>query len=285
METTENNEVVEIDVEALLRSKSPKLLRIIPGFVISYLKRIIHQDEINKALHDFKDYYGLDFIDRILSVFGADIRVEGLENIKPGQRYIIASNHPLGGLDGMALMQAVGKVRCDILFPVNDLLLFLPNIRSLFIPINKHGSNSQNLKILDDSFASDSTILYFPAGLCSRKQRGGILDLEWKKTFLTKAKKFQRDIIPVHIDGRNSNFFYNLALIRKLLGIKANIEMLYLSDEMFKQKEKHICIRFGKPIPYTTFTKAHSDQEWSQKLKDHVYAIGKGEDNFDKILN
>ena len=153
-------------------------------------------------------------------------------------RYIIASNHPLGGLDGVALMQVMGRKRKDIVFPVNDILLYLPNLRELFIPINKHGSNNENVEIIQKTFESEKMILYFPAGLVSRKQKGGIMDLEWRKTFISKSKQYKRDIIPVHIDGRNSSFFYSLANLRKMLNIKANIEMLFLPDEMYKQKNK-----------------------------------------------
>ena len=214
-------------------------------------------------------------IDSLLEEFQTKILVKGLENVPATGRYIIASNHPIGGLDGLALMSVVGKIRKDIVFPVNDLLMNLPNIKELFIPINKHGSNAENVKIINDTFASDVMILYFPAGLVSRKQSGKIIDLEWKKTFLTKAKRFKRDIIPAFIDGRNSNFFYNLANLRKFLGMKANIEMLYLSDEIFKQKNKTINIVFGKPIPYSKFDKTNSDKKWAEIVKQETYSLAK----------
>jgi len=143
----------------------------------------------------------------------------------------------------------------------------------LFIPINKHGRNVDNIRIFDDTFASGVAILYFPAGMCSRKVKGKIVDPEWKKTFINRAKKFQRDVIPVYIRGRNSNFFYNLANWRVRLGIKANIEMLYLVDEMFKQKNKEILIRFGKPVPYQFFDKTKKDAEWAEYMKNHVYSL------------
>jgi 1-acyl-sn-glycerol-3-phosphate acyltransferase len=208
--------------------------------------------------------------------FGAIIKVTGMENLPETGRAIVASNHPLGGLDGVVLMHVVGRKRKDFLFPVNDLLLFLPPLKPLFIPINKHGSNQENLQILDDSFKSDKLILYFPAGLVSRKQNGKIEDLEWKKTFVSKAVKYKRDIIPTFIDGANSNFFYNLANLRKKLGLKANIEMLYLPDEMFKQFDKTIHITFGAPIPYETFDKRHNYMGWANLVKKYVYSMGQG---------
>jgi len=269
----QNSEGQLINVEKVIREKSPRLADKIPQFIYNYLKRIIHQDSLNDAIRRFDDQKGLDFVNSILGFMGVNITYEGLENIPAEGRYIIASNHPLGGLDGLALMKVVGLVRQDIVFPVNDLLMNVPNLIPLFIPVNKHGSNAQNLMLMNDTFASDKAILYFPAGLCSRKQNNKILDLEWKKTFITKARTFKRDIIPVHINGRNSEWFYNLANWRKRLGIKANIEMLYLVDEMYKQHNKNINITFGKPISWTIFDNRFPDLVWAQKVKQHVYSI------------
>lgn len=262
-----------IDIEKLFRSKSTRMADLMPGFIFHYLRRVIHEAEINKALYDNRDVFGLGFIRAILNMFGARVVSHGIDNIPSDGRYIIASNHPLGGLDGLALMDTVGKVRNDIVFPVNDLLLFLPNLRELFIPINKHGSNSENLRIIHDTLSSEKTILFFPAGLVSRKQGRIIRDLEWKKTVITFAVKYRRSIIPTYIDGRNSAFFYNLARLRKWLGIKSNIEMLYLPDEMFRQKNKTIDIIFGPPIDYKKFDKTATHAQWALKLKEHVYEL------------
>jgi len=278
----QKNESKLIDVEKVFYTKSPRVARKIPQFIYNYLKRVVHQEDLNEAIRRFNDQQGLDFVRSILAHMGVKITYQGIENIAVDGRYIIASNHPLGGLDGMALMKVVGEVREDIVFPVNDLLMNVPNLLPLFIPINKHGSNTQNMLIMNETFASDKTILYFPAGLCSRKQQGKILDLEWKKTFITKARTYKRDIIPVHIKGRNSDWFYNLANWRKRLGIKANIEMLYLVDEMYKQNNKNISITFGKPISWTTFDNRFPDIIWAKKVKQHVYTL---ESNISSIFD
>lgn len=264
-----------IDVQQVIQDKNPKLAAYVPAFLIRYLKRIIHQDTINAFINKSKHLYGLDFVDAIITEFNANVEVVGSENIPPNDRLIVASNHPLGGLDGIALMQAVGKVRKDILFPVNDILLLLDNLKPLFIPINKHGSNSENVRILNETFAGDALICYFPFGLVSRRKNGIIADLEWKKTFISKAKKFKRDIIPTHISGRNSNFFYRLSNFRKALGIKANIEMLYLTDEFYKQNGQTIRITFGKPVSYKVFDRSHADAVWAEKMRKFVYELGK----------
>lgn len=263
-----------IDIEDLIRSKKPGLLKVLPRFVIRYLKRIIHQDFINYMMNKHEEKIGLDFVDGVLEEFGVKISVVNPENIPYKGRYIFAANHPLGGMDALAMMKVIGKTRKDILFPANDLLQNITNLRPILIPVNKHGRNTENIQIIEETFQSEKMVLYFPAGLCSRKQKGKIIDLEWKTTFIKKAVKHQRDIIPVFINGKNSNFFYNLANFRKRIGIKANIEMLYLADEMYKQYGKEISITFGKPIPYSTFDKKFSMAEWAKQVKQHVYNLG-----------
>jgi 1-acyl-sn-glycerol-3-phosphate acyltransferase len=263
-----------IDIRKVIGNKNPRLLKILPFFIINYLKRILHEDEINAFICRHSDKFGLDFVKEIVFEFSKSVEVHGLENIPANERIIIASNHPLGGLDGVALMHVAGKVRKDILFPVNDILMNLQNIKNLFIPINKHGTNAQNLKIINDTFASDVSVLYFPAGLCSRKQNHGIIkDLEWKKTFISYAKKYKRNIVPTFIVGRNSDFFYNLANFRKRIGLKQNIEMLYLVNEFYKHKDKSLDIYLGKSISYKVFDKRMPDIEWAEKVREHVYKL------------
>ncbi|MCX6231615.1 MAG: 1-acyl-sn-glycerol-3-phosphate acyltransferase [Bacteroidetes bacterium] len=263
-----------IDLEKIIGGKNPGIIKFIPRFIMNYLKRIIHVDEVNAAIYANRDKLGIDFATAILQDFGANIIVKGLENINQNGRYILVSNHPLGGLDGLALISKIGTFRKDILFPVNDILMNLPQLIPIFIPINKHGRNNENVQIIDEAFSSDAMMLFFPAGLVSRKQKGGIIkDLEWKKTFISKAKRYKRDIIPVYIDGVNSDFFYNLANFRKRIGLKANIEMLYLVDEMYKQKSKTINIILGKPISYLIFDKKYTDQQWAEKMKQYVYSL------------
>lgn len=271
-----------LDVDSVLRKKGKKIYPYIPKFIIRYLKRIVHQDEMNEALRRLHHLDVHEFLKEILlNEFKVKIQAQNFENLPPEGRYIVAGNHPLGGLDGMALMHLIGKKRKDFKFLANDILMELPNVKELFVPINKHGRNSQEaVRMLDDLFSSEEAVLIFPAGLVSRKQKLGIYDLEWKKTFISKAVRYQRDIIPVHINGENSQFFYRLANWRKRLKIKANIEMLYLPDEMFRQKNKNITITFGEPVSYTTFTNALTHLQWAQRLKEHVYGLPQGQMKF-----
>ncbi|MES2395537.1 MAG: 1-acyl-sn-glycerol-3-phosphate acyltransferase [Bacteroidota bacterium] len=278
---TQNNQIQKIDLEEVIRTKNPRLLKLLPSFMLSYIKRIIHQDEFNDFLQRTKDLYDHDFVSATLNNFQIHVISEGTENIPEKGGCIVVCNHPLGGIDGIAVMKEVGNKRNDIKAMVNDILMNLKNLSSLLIPVNKHAKNAvENIKRIDNAYASDECIIVFPAGLVSRRQKGEIKDLEWKKSFITKAIKYKRNIIPVHIEARNSNFFYNLAALRKTIGIKANIEMFYLVDEVFRQKGKFIKLTIGKPIPYTTFTKMHSDLCWAAKVKEHVYDLGNSKKNY-----
>lgn len=266
-------ETLQIDIEKIISQKVPKLARKLPHFIFNYLKKILHQDDINGLLIRANGITGLPFVTETMKEFNTTVIANGLEHINNDKKLIIAANHPIGGLDGIALIDTVGKIRPDVITPVNDFLLFIPNLRPLFIPVNKLGSNADNIKIFNETFESDRTICYYPFGLCSRKVKGKILDLEWKKTFITKAKTYHRDIVPTHISGRNSNFFYNLSNIRKKLGIKANIEMLFLVNEFYKQKNQTLTITFGKPIPWQTFDKRYTDSEWAMRLRNFSYNL------------
>lgn len=270
-----------IDVEKAIASKNPTLLKFLPEFLLRYITRTIHQDDLNEANFRYKDCHGLDLVDAAMEEFGAKVKIIGGENIPLHGGVILAANHPLGGLDGVAFMYAVGKYRRDIRFFVNDLLLQIKNFAPLFIPVNKHGRNtSEYFQKFEEVYASDKCLIIFPAGLVSRRQKPGVIeDLVWKKSFITKAIQHKKNIVPVFIDGRNSNFFYNLAYWRKKIGIKANIEMFYLADEMYKQRGKTITFAFGEAVSWETFTKDKSVEYWAEKLKRHTYALQTGDNS------
>lgn len=263
-----------IEVGEIFRQKKPQLAKWIPPFLISYLRKTIHEDEINDIMYRFRDLYGLDFVDALIADLGVEVVLEGEQHIPLDESVIFASNHPLGGLDGIAFMQAIGRHRKDVKFLVNDILLNVGNLQPLFVGVNKVGGQSKNMiTAIDEAYAVDQALLVFPAGLVSRKINGEIVDLEWKKSFISKAKKYKKDIVPVYIEGRNSNFFYNLSNWRNKLGVKANIEMLYLADEFFKQRNQRVTIKIGKKIPYSYFDNSKSEKKWAEEVKKVVYNL------------
>ncbi len=263
-----------IDIREVIRQKNPGLLTWLPFFVLRYIKRILHEDEINAFMAEHGHTTGIEFVHKIIEGFGAKVAVTGTEHIRSSGGVIYAANHPLGGMDAIAFMHILGAYRTDMKFLVNDILTNIKNLEPLFVPVNKHGNQARGaIQALDETLRSEEALLVFPAGLVSRKQPHGIADLEWKKTFISQARRYKKDVIPVYIEGRNSDFFYNLARFRKMLGIKANLEMFYLADEMFAQKGKKIVIHIGKPIPYAYFDRSKTEKEWAEHVKQLVYQL------------
>ncbi len=264
-----------IDIRQLIGSKNPKLLKWLPGFVISYLKRILHQDEINQFMAEHPDANDEQFCDDVMKYLSITVVIEGLENLPKEGKIVLAMNHPLGGMDAIALVSALRSTRTDLKFIVNDLLLNLKRMNGLFLGVNKHGKNTQSKREqINELFASDYLVCIFPAGMVSRKVDGKVIDLEWKKTFVTLSKENDRLIVPMHIDGHLSNFFYRLAKFRTFLGIKMNIEMLYLSNELFKLRGSTIKMRIGKPISKNDLPE-ESDRKQATFIKDQVYLLEK----------
>ncbi len=266
--------VINIDVAKVLKHKAPRTK--VPKFIVNYLRRIVHEDEFNQFFKENPDLRNLDFIEAAFKYLEVTTNIEGIENLPPkGGRYIFASNHPLGGLDGIATGYLLGKeYDGKVRFFSNDLMMNLHPMKELFVPVNKTGAQSKDhAELMQKLYESDNHLVTYPAGMCSRKINGKIVDLEWKKNFISKAIQYQRDVVPIYFEGQNSNFFYNLAKIRKLLRIKVNIEMMYLPDEMFKQKGNQFTIRIGKPIPWQTFDKSKSQAQWAEWVKKIVYSM------------
>jgi putative hemolysin len=265
-----------IDLDSVIISKNPKLYKYIPRFVLNYLKRVIHQDALNELFYEYKDIKGLDFVNVIVKRFNLNLIHKGFDEISTDKKYIFASNHPLGGMESIGLMYIVGQKFPNLRFLVNDVLLQIKNYEPLFVPINKFGSQAKDsVKKIEEAYNSENQILIFPAGLVSRRINGKIQDLKWQKNFIRKSIQHKRDIVPIYIEARNSNFFYNLSSIRRMLGIKANIEMFYLADEAYNKTNATIKYYFGKPIPYTTFDKRFTLDEWASKVREHVYYLHK----------
>lgn len=262
-----------LDVKKVFQDKAPGLSRWIPGFVYSFIKRKIHQRELNEFLFENRDKMNFDFIEASLKRLEIKVKAIGLENIPAAGKITVAANHPIGGPEGLGLIKVVGQVRKDITFLTNDILMSIPNLKALFTPVNKHGNNTEYVKLFQQAFESESAVLIFPAGLVSRKQNGRIEDLIWKSSYISRAKKYDRTIVPCHIDGRNSDFFYNLARLRSFLRIKSNIEMFLLPDEMFKQQGKTVTFTFGKPVPNTIFDERMNRHKWSALFKRYVYDL------------
>ncbi len=271
-----------VDVNKIIKDRLGARARYIPPFLITWLKRLIHQDWDNVFLTRVGDKVGTEWLIDCVDYLGATLDVRGRENLPArddGKLYTFVSNHPLGGVDGVAIGSIIGQQYGDnFRYLVNDLLMNLPGLATLCVPINKTGSNGRNFpKVVDETFRSQQHVLMFPAGLCSRKINGIIKDLPWKKTFITKSRETHRDIVPIHFEGRNSNRFYNVANLCKHLKLKFNVAMLLLPDELYKNCNKTYKITIGKPIPIDTFDSSRSANEWAQWVYDQCYALAENQ--------
>ncbi len=269
-----NNMINEIDIDRIVRERAGKKAKYIPKWLTGLLARIIHQDFMNEYLRRGK--MGVEFCKCGVAYYGNTITVEGSENLPDdGRLCTFVSNHPLGGIDGVTLGWIIGEhYNGKIKFLVNDLLMNLKGLAPLCVPINKIGKQARSFPALvEDTFASDCHVIMFPAGMCSRKQDDGtIRDLPWNKAFITKSVQHQRDIVPIHFDGHNSERFYNVARWCKRLHLP-NFAMMLLPDEMYRGRGNHYTVRIGKPIPWQTFDKSKRPAEWGRWVQDKVYEI------------
>ena len=268
-----------IDIDQILKGKMGPKAKFVPGFMVSWLKRIVHQDQVNAFLWESRDKTGVDWLEECVTYLDMTLKIVGKENLpSPDDKrlYTFVSNHPLGGEDGVALGAVIGRhYDGRFRYLVNDLLMNLPGLAPLCIPINKTGKQGRDFPaMVEAGFKSDHHMLLFPAGLCSRKHHGVIEDIRWTKTFVSKSVEYQRDVVPIHFSGQNSNFFYRLANFSDRF-LPFNLAMLFLVDEMYKNVHKTFEIRIGKPIPWQTFDKSKTPMEWAQFVKRQVYLLGK----------
>ena len=264
-----------VNLRDLFMTKNPKVGRWIPGFVYRFLSRMLRIDFINDSIlynHGYKK--NVDFARASIDAFDVTLEVIGREHLPQDGRFIFVSNHPLGGFDGMMIISEISRSFPNLKVLANDILCQIENMDGIFVPINKHGAQAtENVRRINAMFESDVQVMSFPAGLVSRRKKGVIRDVEWQKSIITKARQTKRDIIPMHVSGRCSNFFYNLANLRKFLKIKVNLEMFFLPNESYKHRNKHFVITFGKPIPYQTFDKRFTPVQWAARVKDFSYTL------------
>jgi putative hemolysin len=267
-----------IDIEAILRSKMGGKAFLVPRPLVGWLKRIIHQDEVNGFLWGARDLTGTPWLEAVVKYLDMRLTVEGRENLPAkddGRLYTFVSNHPLGGIDGVALGSIIGRhYDSRFRYLVNDLLMNLPGLAPLCVPINKTGKLGRDFpRLVRATFESQNHVLMFPAGLCSRRQDdGSIRDIPWSKTFISKSVESQRDVVPIHFSGHNSDKFYKLARFSDRY-LPFNLAMIFLVDEMYKNVGKDFRVTIGKPIPWQTFDKSKTPMEWAQYVQEKVYKL------------
>ena len=259
-----------LDINKVL---GPELVKKLPRFAINFLKRRIHQDEINECVMKAEHYKGAGFFDEALNYLNITFRIRGEENLDLSKRYLFVCNHPLGGPEALIIGSVFRRLYGDgFMVPVNHILANLKPLREFFVPVKVYSSR-QSRELGDqiaEMFKSDRQVLVFPAGLCARKIKGKVTEMPWKKMFVTQARKYERDVVPVHISGHNSKWYFFLSWLSRTLKLKFNIGMLFLVDELFNQAGKEFVITFGKPVPYETFDSSRTDLQWAEEMKNTV---------------
>lgn len=276
MEKNTGREQYFIDIDKIL---GPKLRKKLPRFAINFLKRRIHQNDINRIICEAEHPVGAAFFSDALKGLNITYRTRGEENLEAEKRYLFVCNHPLGGPEALIIGSVFHRLYGDgFKVPVTPLLAHLKPLTQFFVPVNNLSSKqSRDLGVrIAEMFNSDQQVLVFPAGLCARKIKGKITEMPWKKMFVTQSRRYERDVVPIHISGHNSRWFFFLAKVSMLFKLKINIGMLYLVDELFKQSGNEFVITFGKPIPYTTFDKSKTDLQWAAEVKELVEKLSEG---------
>ena len=272
---------MQIDIDAVIDARLGKRAAYIPGWLRTRLKKIVCQDSLNAMLRECYPRRGAEFCRAVLDHLDISIDVLGLNRLPDpaDTRVMYVCNHPLGGLDGMALIDFVARRHgVEPLFVVNDLLMAVEPLTDVFIPVNKHGGQSRGaIEGIDSAMAGNRPVIIFPAGLCSRRRDGKISDLEWQKMFIVKARESRRRIIPLRFDGHNSPRFYNYARLRERLGMKFNLEMILLPSEVFRARGKHFSIVCGAPVDPGTLTRPAREE--ATMMRSEVYNLKSPDNN------
>ena len=273
---TEDRTDLLIDIHKIL---GPELSRKLPEFVINFFKRRIHQDQLNECILTAEHINGAGFCEDALKYVGISYKIRGEENLDPSKKYLFVCNHPLGGQEALIIGSVFKRIYGECFkVPVNHFLAHLKPLRDCFVPVKVY-SSKQSRELgnqISDMFKSDSQVLVFPAGLCARKIKGKVTEMPWKKMFVTQAKRYERDVVPMHISGFNSKKFFFLSRLSMLLKLKFNLGMLLLVDELFNKKGQEFVITIGKPVPYTTFDKSKTDMQWAAEMQNRVKELSEG---------
>lgn len=261
-----------IDIEENLKRDKPKLYKRLPKFVLFLIKRILHENEANIICRKYKDYSGIDFIPKLIEYFNIKIDVKGIENLPEHKNCIFVANHHLGFLDGLVLTYLVSQKYGKLKAIGNEAFMYIPNMRPMIASVNVFGKNSREyIKDLNELYASDIPITHFPNGTVARVHKGKVKDEKWTKSFITRAVTNERDIVPIRFFEKNSRLFYTIYRIRKFLGIKTNIELILLLNELFRRRNSTVKVKIGKTISYKKFGKTKSHSQWAEAVKEHVY--------------
>ncbi len=274
-----------IDLDKNFKESNSKVLQRMPAFLVSIMKKVVMQKELNRVLNKYADNIGVDFLRCIIKEYNITPDVEGIENLPESSRGIFVANHPFGILDGLVLTKTVSDKYGTFKAIGNEAFMFMPQMRPVTAVVNVYGQTSRDYVLaLDKVYASDVPITHFPAGEVSRRNNGKIQDVAWQKSMITKAITHKRVIVPFFIYGSNSKIFHFINRARKLIGIKANLELALLPYEMFNKNDSTVKVKIGKPISWQQFDKSKSHKEWAQEVRNYVYSLKDNNFDFENYL-
>lgn len=267
-----------LNIEQAVQQKFPNFEHSKPWFkksTLSFLRRITHEQEVNRFLEQHSQLTGFDFIDEVLDYFNFSYSISNRHrhNIPATGRVVIVANHPLGALDGLSLLKMVGEVRRDVKIVANDMLLNFSALSSLFLPVDNLSKSTRKSSVgnIIDSLNRDEAVIVFPAGEVSRIRPSGVRDGKWNSGFLNFAKKTNAPVLPVFVGARNSSLFYSASMVYKPLS------GMMLAHEMFNKNSKTIQICVGEPIPYLQIEALPLVKaEKAKLLRRHLYRLAKG---------
>ncbi len=267
-----------LNIEESFVNKFPRFATqapLIRKSAVKLLRKLTREQEINCFLRENQGNRGLDFVDRIFDYFNFSYSVAHRErnNIPSHGRVVIIANHPIGSLDGLALLKLVSEVRRDVKIIANDLLMVFEPLRELLLPLDNmtRSAYRQSYKNILQALENDEAVIVFPAGEVSRAGAKGIRDGQWQAGFLHFARKAKAPILPIFVSAKNSLLFYSASLIFKPLATAL------LAHEMFNKQSSEIQFRVGEVIPHHALESNQlADKALIKRLKKHLYKIGKG---------
>lgn len=265
-----------ISVDQMMQTHLPKLEQKpwLAKPVKGALRQLLHEQEFIAFAKRYPHLQGIEFVEQVLDYFNFAyaVRDNEVERIPSTGRVVIIANHPIGSLDGLALIKLVRDIRPDVKVIANQLLMAVEPLHSLLLPVNNMSGGTERSRIdrISDHLASEGALILFPAGEVSRLKPNGIRDGKWHGGFLRFAMNAKAPILPIYIDGRNSAMFYGASMIYKPLAT------MLLVQEMFNQKHKNIAMRIGEQIPYDSFAHLALETQAKVKLfKKHLYRLAK----------
>ena len=240
-----------------------------------FLGFLFYETRFQNFSKQYPHLEGFEFIDQVLRYFDFDLRLTESERarIPSTGSVVIAANHPIGSLDGLALLNLVRRVRPDVKVVANDFLTAIDPLHPVLLPVVNmragNGSSRDALRAIKEHLQGEGALIIFPAGEVSRLGAKGVRDGEWHSGFVKLASSTQSPILPIYVAGRNSLFFYSLSALAKPLST------IWLVREMFKQSHNTVDTRIGRPIPYEVYSaNGFSARQLARMFRKHVYRLG-----------